>query len=408
MAIQIERNFEVFRRLIMCNHNIYSWTYTAQMELIYNNCPAGNEWDKLLQMDIEFRKLSEYAARYHAPLFITNQLGVTWVAEGEDGTDGKLQRIHVIGPVFTDEVTLKDISAHLDEHQISVAVKIKFLQILESVPTVALSHIMEYGLMQHYCIYEEYITMDSYVYPGERHSLTVGENDETDHRRTWISEQKHLKYIEDGNLNYKSEKDPLIRNTVIGKMNQGEPDRQYKNMVIIHIALCTRAAIKGGLSPHMAYTLSDRYIQKTEASRSMAELADINSQMQEEFVMRVHRCKTESDVSTQIKECCDYISLHAEKKITISELADRYGYSVYYLSKKFKKEMGMDIHAYINKMKIDQAKNLLTSGSESIQEISSILGFSSHSYFSNLFKKETGMTPRQYREHKDSVQYPEI
>ena len=79
-----------------------------------------------------------------------------------------------------------------------------------------------------------------------------------------------------------------------------------------------------------------------------------------------------------------------------------YGYSPNYLSKKFKTEIGISISEYIAKEKIDAAKNLLISGDNKITKICDQLGFGSQSYFSELFKKYTGMTPVQYRDKNGS------
>ena len=58
----------------------------------------------------------------------------------------------------------------------------------------------------------------------------------------------------------------------------------------------------------------------------------------------------------------------------------------------------MTIGRYIQKEKIARAKNLLVYSDRSILEISEYLCFNSQSHFGKVFKKETGMTPRQYRQ----------
>ena len=68
-----------------------------------------------------------------------------------------------------------------------------------------------------------------------------------------------------------------------------------------------------------------------------------------------------------------------------------------YLSTKFKKETGMTLSQYIQEQKIGKAKSLLKSTDRSILEIATYLGFSSQGYFQNVFKKLTGMTPKDYR-----------
>ena len=81
-------------------------------------------------------------------------------------------------------------------------------------------------------------------------------------------------------------------------------------------------------------------------------------------------------------------------------LAKKMGYSENYLTKKFKNEMGISLTQYITNLKIQKAKDLLVSGSESIQDICSQLGFGSQSYFGMVFHRETGMSPGAYRGSK--------
>ncbi|MBO6094387.1 MAG: helix-turn-helix transcriptional regulator, partial [Oscillospiraceae bacterium] len=68
-----------------------------------------------------------------------------------------------------------------------------------------------------------------------------------------------------------------------------------------------------------------------------------------------------------------------------------------YLMRRFKAEVGMSVGDYITKCKLEEACDLLVYGSRSLAEISAYLGYSSQSYFQNVFKKQYGMTPMQYR-----------
>ena len=67
------------------------------------------------------------------------------------------------------------------------------------------------------------------------------------------------------------------------------------------------------------------------------------------------------------------------------------------LSSLFKKEMQVDFSDYLTEKRITQAKFLLKNSNTSIVDIAGNLGFQSQSYFSNVFKKYTGKTPKQYR-----------
>lgn len=81
----------------------------------------------------------------------------------------------------------------------------------------------------------------------------------------------------------------------------------------------------------------------------------------------------------------------------INELYKLSGYSQSILSINFKKYFGVTLVQYINKRKIEYARNLLRRTNLSILDIAMDLGFFSVSHFNHLFKKETGLTPSQYR-----------
>lgn len=59
--------------------------------------------------------------------------------------------------------------------------------------------------------------------------------------------------------------------------------------------------------------------------------------------------------------------------------------------------------AYVTKCKLEEACDLLVYGQRSLAEISAYLGYSSQSYFQNVFKKQHGVTPVQYRKQHQKV-----
>jgi AraC-like DNA-binding protein/quercetin dioxygenase-like cupin family protein len=87
-------------------------------------------------------------------------------------------------------------------------------------------------------------------------------------------------------------------------------------------------------------------------------------------------------------------------RLSINEVAGQLGVSPTRAKEAFRKAFGCGIVAYQNELKIWQAKRLLCDLSLTVDEISSRLGFSSHSYFSQVFLQHTGETPSEFR-HRD-------
>jgi two-component system response regulator YesN len=91
-----------------------------------------------------------------------------------------------------------------------------------------------------------------------------------------------------------------------------------------------------------------------------------------------------------------YIKDHAEEKLTLNKVADVFNISPNYLSVLFSKYNNIGFTDYINKCKIDAAIKLMTDSNLKIYEISEILGFESAFYFSRVFKKVIGVSPRDF------------
>ncbi len=102
----------------------------------------------------------------------------------------------------------------------------------------------------------------------------------------------------------------------------------------------------------------------------------------------------ENLIISQIK---DFIVNNFENKITLDDLAQIVHYNPSYISSLFKKNTGQGINDYITDIRINQAKKLLVSTDQSIDDIADLIGLSNNSYFTSLFKKRLNITPSAYR-----------
>ena len=99
---------------------------------------------------------------------------------------------------------------------------------------------------------------------------------------------------------------------------------------------------------------------------------------------------------TKIGEIHEYLTKNFRENITLEELSFLFGTNKTTLCKSFKETFGTTVIAYVNSLRIKQARRLVREGSENITEISESLGFSSIHYFSRLFKKTVGISPKEY------------
>ena len=166
------------------------------------------------------------------------------------------------------------------------------------------------------------------------------------------------------------------------------------------VTLATRASIQGGLDIEEAYQLSDLYIQECEKTLFPDKIDQLYYPMLIDFTTRVSRRQLPIDgMSKDIFQCIQYISKHTNEPLRVNDVADYIGKSRSYITRKFQTELGFGISAFIMKCKLEEAKNLLSFTNKSLSEISNYLCFSSQAYFQNVFKKNYGITPLQYREN---------
>lgn len=397
---QKQNRLTFYRDLVSCCYNLYSWTFSATLAPVFTNCPNDLVFRLIFSMNTDHSQVIDSVIEKGAPVVMTNSLGLMWISDFETDSQGTLQFIHVLGPAFYDDISPRMLEAALDRLNLSQSVKHQFYDILMQLPVVPATRFLQYGQMLHFTLTGKNIPSSEFLHMADASDAPTPKKvgtQKTPQHGTWAAEQAMMKLIEEGNLNYRKERDRFNTSGKVGKMSLGDPVRQVKNQIIVLTALCTRAAIRGGLAPDTAYTLSDRYIQNVEACTTIADLAEVGHAMEDDFVRRVHQVKTQTGISPQVQQCCEYIQLHVEDKITVDQLAQQVGHAKNYLIKKFHKETGKTIGAYITEAKMERAKLLLKEPGKSVQDVAEQLGYATQSHFGELFRKHTGMTPAQWR-----------
>ncbi len=104
-----------------------------------------------------------------------------------------------------------------------------------------------------------------------------------------------------------------------------------------------------------------------------------------------------SDAQRTVRRAMAYIHEHYAEPISREEMAAHVGVSARHLTRCFQQEVGLSPITYLNRYRIKKAKHLLDSSDMSITEIAIEVGFSSSNYFTDAFRREVGMTPRDYR-----------
>lgn len=236
----------------------------------------------------------------------------------------------------------------------------------------------------------------------EKIVFDLKEGDEELYHHTYIEERKLLDSIREGRaedaLTYSRNMDADL-----GKLSAKELNH-WKNAAIVAITLCTRAAIDGGISPSIAYKISDFYIQKSDGCTDIAQTIKYRDHAVEELTNQVQR-KMSRKTSSYVERCKEYVEKHYKEKLYLTDIAEQLGLSETYLSRLFKQETGEQLQNYIVDVRLERAANLLKYSDESISNIAEYVNFPSQSYMGKLFREKFQLSPKKYRERYAPREY---
>jgi two-component system response regulator YesN len=100
---------------------------------------------------------------------------------------------------------------------------------------------------------------------------------------------------------------------------------------------------------------------------------------------------------SEVMEACRYVSLRLNARISLDEVADHLHLNASYFSRLFKKESGFTFIEYVTQLKRERAKELLDQTNNTVGGICELLGYDNQSYFIKTFKTHAGVTPVEYR-----------
>lgn len=165
------------------------------------------------------------------------------------------------------------------------------------------------------------------------------------------------------------------------------------------VELCSvlsRAAVEGGANTEVALRISNNFLQELNSTRNQEELC-YELQKTVEFFIESMFTKTPGKSSELIKNAILYMTQNYSKPLTLEETARQVHLTPSYFSSLFKKVCGSSFKEYLNYIRIEASKNLLANTDYAIIDIAVAVGFEEQSYFTRVFKKYTGLTPKQYR-----------
>lgn len=380
-AAKIPYNIELMKNTLNAIEKIPYWCYDPDMNLLRTN--SGRMFsDKILRQKNILEQILPAFSKDQSPVILSADYSLFWGFVCETDSHGTPILFHVLGPILGEELSEQYTASQMRKHSVPLEQRKNFSDFLHETVILPPMKLFTYLLMLHYCASGQTLTSGDirFLRPVYNQSSNAGtafgdtsfsssQNSATDksteaskdtaapissdalfnndRRRTYMAEQALLQMIRDGNIHYQKALDAASSLSSGVRIHTKESITQARISAITFTTLAVRAAIEGGLTPEIAYSRGDAYLQSISSCNNYAELVSINHQMYEDFIRCVHNQKNAPALSPAIRTCCDYIHTHLEENLSLSGLARRVGYTEYYLSRKFASETGVSIGDYI-------------------------------------------------------------
>lgn len=317
--------------------------------------------------------------------------------------------LYLMGPVAAESLSFSQNHDYRQRHRISEQkYRIPYLAPVRALTCLSLAYYMVTGRM----VTERELMQENEaaqkIREHEHFIYQIQQDSEENRRFSYRDEMRWLAEIEKGTLQTRAtqiDMENMQKLDRVGRLAIHNSFKQYEYMVISHICLASRAAMRGGMNTYEAYTLSDMYYQKVSQCSDVMELLSICLQVEKDFSEQVRLAKQRNRKENYIEQCKNYIARHRTTKFSVSGMAKELGVSRTYLSRQFSAQMGITIQEYALSQRLEAAANMLRYSEEPIKAIADYLCFSSHSYFSERFRIQYGTTPEEYRKENRVIDF---
>ncbi|WP_165971982.1 helix-turn-helix domain-containing protein [Paenibacillus piri] len=191
------------------------------------------------------------------------------------------------------------------------------------------------------------------------------------------------------------------------------PDRMSKEEAVLNdranairiIDTAIRIAIDHNVNSEKACSLGEIIIADISSVTNRNELIHYLDNAIQLFI-RIIKEEEKHAYSLRVEKCIRYIQQHIFDELKVKDLAGRQQISPDYLSNLFYCETGINLSTFIHKQKIKEARLLFSYfSSYSINDVATMLSFKHVSHFSALFKKYTGLSPKEYKIKMNSASF---
>lgn len=195
-----------------------------------------------------------------------------------------------------------------------------------------------------------------------------------------------------------SEQAKAILNDLLGYVffAEGNSLDIVKTRSIELCSLLSRAAIEGGATSDSVLKINNQYLKSLQSMRSLDDVCFKLQESVDTFTDCIFNYIPNKN-SELVKKAIRFISQNFASPLSLDDVAGHVHLNPAYFSTVFKQSTGSSFKEYLNMVRIEESKRLLSNTNYSVIDIAIATGFEDQSYFSKVFKKYTGLTPKQYR-----------
>ncbi len=262
-----------------------------------------------------------------------------------------------------------------------------------------------------------FLTLGNYIFGENNYKIVYNDFNDMD---SWYETYVHYSNMEDSRMNIRMiEERYAIESQILNAVSSGNESkalsiisklngrnlpyrlssnlRDKKDYAIAFNTLLRKTVEQAGVHPIHIDAHSNQNVKLIEQASSKEQCSAIQLQMVRNYC-RMVRKYTLKDYSLLTQKIMTYISTDLTSDLSLNAMAELLNVNASYLSTLFKREVGIPLTDYVNRQRIEQAKKLLVATDFPIKSIAEKCGIPDVYYFSRMFKKRTGCTPRAYRE----------
>lgn len=235
--------------------------------------------------------------------------------------------------------------------------------------------------------------MSEYVHDLKRQPLDAGLNPEVP-SYPLDKERALLDQIRMGNISLAQE----TLNELLGYVffASGSEIGSIRHRTREIVVLLSRAVLTEGADPEEVFGLNYGFVDAIEQQQDINGIAYWMARIARRFADLVLYMPNVPH-GTVMRKAARYVRSHMSESMRLRDVASHVGLSPTYFSRLFAEEMRVPFVTYVNRARIDRARELLRTTDEPVTIIASEVGINDHSYFTKLFRRETGVTPSTYR-----------